>query len=289
MRKEECGMQQLKYAVSVTDELVSVNSPIMLRGSFEQCFRDAAECGYDGVELQLKNPGSRNPAQIIELLEKNRLQAAAITTGMEYFGNGLSMIAEDQAVQDQAVIRLIEHVELAQKLNCKVVFGSMRGSIENFSRLNQMEDRLIGNLNKVLDVAVARNVDMVIEPINLYVNNYINSLPEGIKFINRIGVGRLGMLIDTHHMRLHDGDMYEAILKSAPYIHYVHYSDSNRYYPGGGNIDFLQCTRALLTAGYQGWITLECLPLDDGKTCAAKGLRYCRDLEKACNAILSAG
>lgn len=282
-------MQQLKYAVSVTDELVSVNSPIMLRGSFAQCFADAAACGYDGVELQIKNPGSRNPAQLIELLEKNHLQVSAITTGMEYFGNGLSMISEDQAIQDQAVARLIEHVELAQKLNCKLVFGSMRGSIENFSRLNQMEDRLIGNLNKVLDVAVVRNVDVVIEPINLYVNNYINSLPEGIKFIDRVGLDRLGMLIDTHHMRLHDGDMYEAILKSAPYIRYVHYSDSNRYYPGGGNIDFLQCTRALLTAGYQGWITLECLPLEDGTACAAKGLRYCRDLEKACDAILGAG
>jgi sugar phosphate isomerase/epimerase len=283
-------MEQLRYSVSVTDEKnVSVNAPIMLRGTFENCFRDAAECGYEGVELQLKNPATRDAEKLLRLMDRYHLEVSALTTGMEYFGNGLSLIADDPGVQHKAVDRLIEHVALASRLHSKVVFGSMRGSIEDFSRREELETRLADNLSPVLDAAAEQQVEVDIEPINLYVNNYINSLPDGMAFIDRMGgPDRLGLLMDTHHMRMHDGDMYEAILRSAAYLRYVHYSDSNRFYPGGGNIDFLQCTRALLTVGYRGWITLECLPLLDGRACARKGLQYCRELERACDSILSA-
>ncbi len=283
-------MQQLKYAVSVTDEKnVSINAPIMLRGPFADCFRDAAECGYEGVELQLKNPATRDAEELLGLMDRYHLEVSALTTGIEYFGNGLSLISEDPAVQQKAVDRLMEHVALASRLHSKVVFGSMRGSIEDFSRREELETRLASNLSWVLDAAAEQGVEVDIEPINLYVNNYINSLPDGMDFIDRMGgPARLGLLMDTHHMRMHDGDMYEAILRSAPYLRCVHYSDSNRFYPGGGNINFLQCTQALLTVGDQGWITLECLPLLDGRTCARKGLQHCWELERACDSILGA-
>ena len=106
-------------------------------------------------------------------------------------------------------------------------------------------------------------------------------------FVEKIGPQRLGLHIDTHHMCMHDGNMYEAILRYRDLIRYVHYSDSNRWYPGGGNIDFLQCTKALLTAGYEGWVAMECLPLADGQRSAEKALQYCRCLEDACRNLLA--
>ena len=36
-------MNTIKYAVSITDESVNINTPIMLSGPFEECFRAAAE------------------------------------------------------------------------------------------------------------------------------------------------------------------------------------------------------------------------------------------------------
>ena len=53
-------MDRLKYAISITDEPVGVNTPVMLHGTFGKCFRAAADCGYDGVELQIKDPATRN-------------------------------------------------------------------------------------------------------------------------------------------------------------------------------------------------------------------------------------
>ena len=279
-------MERLKYAVSITDETVGINTPIMIHGSFEECFRTAAECGYDGVELQIKNPATRNPKQLQALMKEYRLEIPAITTGMEYFGNGLSLISDDVEVQRQSVNRLIEHLDLAAQLGSMVLVGSMRGVIDDISRYSLLEERLVKNLQEVQKAAEERKVDVVFEPINLYIINYINTLDEGAELVKKVGSDRFWLMIDTHHMRIHDGDMYEAILRNREWIRYVHYSDGNRWYPGGGNIDFEQCTKALLEMGYHGWITMECLALDDGKRCAKRALEYCRGLEQACRAVL---
>lgn len=280
-------MNPIRYAVSVTDEAVNINTPIMISGTFEECFRTAAGCGYDGVELQIKNPTTRDAAELCRLKERYGLEIPCITTGMEYFGNHLSLISDDPEVQRQAVQRLVEHIDLARELGSMVLLGSMRGMIDRYSRFRELEDRLLKNVQAVQKAAEQRQVDVVFEPINLYVINYINSLDEGADFVKRVHSPRFWLMIDTHHMRMHDGDMYEAILRNREWIRYVHYSDGNRLYPGGGNIDFCRCTKALAEINYQGWITMECLPLEDGARCAKKALDHCRRLEEACRAVLA--
>ena len=100
-------MGQLKYAVSITDETVGVNTPIMISGTFRECFRKAADCGYDGVELQIKDPTTRDVTELKDLMQTYRLEVPAIPTGMEYFGNGLRLIPDDADVQRRVVDRLI--------------------------------------------------------------------------------------------------------------------------------------------------------------------------------------
>lgn len=280
-------MSSIQYAVSITDEAVNVNTPIMISGPFEECFRSAAECGYDGVELQIKDPATRDAAELCRLKERYHLEIPCITTGMEYFGNHLSLISDDPEIRRRAVERLIEHIDLASELGSMVLLGSMRGVIDDLSRFGDLEARLLENVRAVQKAAEKRQVDVVFEPINLYVINYINSLDEGADFVKRVHSPRFWLMIDTHHMRMHDGDMYEAILRNREWIRYVHYSDGNRLYPGGGNIDFYQCTKALMETNYQGWITMECLALDDGKRCAKRALEHCRGLEEACRAALA--
>lgn len=282
-------MERLKYAVSITDEAVGVNTPIMLHGSFEECFRTAAECGYDGVELQIKDPAARSISQLKQLMRDYRLAVPAITTGSEYFGNGLSLIDEDPAGQQRAIDRLGQHIDLAAELGSMVLLGSMRGVITDLSLYGEIMERLVRNVKKVQEKAEASGADVVFEPINLYVINYINSMDEGADFVKKVASPRFWLMADTHHMRIHDGDMYESLMRHKDLIRYVHYSDGNRYYPGGGNIDFLACTKALLDMGYSGWVTMECLALTDGKLCAKRALDYSRHLEEACRAVMDGG
>jgi len=59
----------------------------------------------------------------------------------------------------------------------------------------------------------------------------------------------------------------------------VHVSDSNRRFPGGGNIDFKVVLRELRAIGYSGVVTSECLPWPDAERSARLGLSYLKALE----------
>ena len=54
--------------------------------------------------------------------------------------------------------------------------------------------------------------------------------------------------------------------------------DSNRWAPGYGHIDFKEVLSALKRVGYQGYLSLEVLPLPDPDTAAKKGIETTRKL-----------
>jgi sugar phosphate isomerase/epimerase len=85
-------------------------------------------------------------------------------------------------------------------------------------------------------------------------------------------------------MAIEEKNLKDAILycRNKP-LGYVHYSDNNRLYPGGGALDFRELTRALMDIGYSGYITLECLPFPSAEESARRGLAYMKSIETMVN------
>ena len=52
--------------------------------------------------------------------------------------------------------------------------------------------------------------------------------------------------------------MHRALRAAAPYLGHVQVSDSNRYQPGAGHLDWPALVRTLLELDYRGWLALEC-------------------------------
>jgi sugar phosphate isomerase/epimerase len=61
-------------------------------------------------------------------------------------------------------------------------------------------------------------------------------------------------------------------------ITHVHLSDSNRRYPGAGNVDFSRVARALDAVGYSGAVSLESLPAPSGEEAARRGIAGMREI-----------
>ena len=85
-------MDRLKYAISITDEPVGVNTPVMLHGTFGKCFRAAADCGVGvptlrDVAAELMKPGrdirDELPKPILrtDVLEMKDLKPGMVLTG----------------------------------------------------------------------------------------------------------------------------------------------------------------------------------------------------------------
>lgn len=272
-------MYQFLYGVNCALEDVAPNAPVILRGSIEDVARQASEIGYEALELFIRNPKQYKATALKRAADDNGIGFCGIATGMEYTKNKLSLIDDDANVRQSAIERLKEHIDLAHVLGCPVIVGIMRANIPDFSQYALYEGRFSDALRSLSAHAAAAGVPLVVEAILRYINNYLCSVPETMDYLEKLALPNVKLHIDSHLMNVEDKDIAASIRYGSGRLAYVHMSDSNRAYPGGGGFDFKTMMAALMDVEYQGYLTTECQPYPDPYTCAKRGLDYCRHLE----------
>lgn len=278
-----CKAVHFRYGVVCALEQLPDSKPVVFRGSIGDVSLAAREAGYDAIELHLRDPRRQNGAGLRSAAAAHGLAFCGISTGLEYLNNGLSLISDDAGIRSAAVRRLREHIDLAAELACPVIIGSMRANIPDFTHRAQYEGWLTDALLDLAAYARDQGVELVFESIMRYINNYFNNVPETVDYLRRLDQANLHIHIDTHSMIVEDPDLPAAVRYCGGDIGYVHFSDSNRRFPGGGNVDFKPVIRALADVGYTGYISCECVPWPDAGQCARLGLEYLRALEVCVN------
>ncbi len=76
---------------------------------------------------------------------------------------------------------------------------------------------------------------MVLEPVNRYETNFINSVPQALAMLDRLGEPeRQGVMPDVFHMNIEDRSLAGSFRQAGARTGYVHLADSNRLAPGRG-------------------------------------------------------
>ena len=271
-----------QYGISAALEELPETQPVTLRGPIEELCRLAKEIGYDALELHVRDPKRYDAKKIRSVAEQHGLAICAAANGMEYTVGGLSLIDDNPEKQEGAISRVFEHVDFVSELGARLIVGIMRGNVPKGKPVSAYRDRFAGALGRICDYAAEKQVPVVLESILRYINNYLNSVPETMDFITSLGIKNLALHLDTHSMALEEKNLKDSILycKNKP-LGYVHYSDNNRLYPGGGALDFMELTRSLLDTGYNGYITIECLPCPTAEEAAMRGLSYLKNITNA--------
>jgi sugar phosphate isomerase/epimerase len=269
-----------QYGVSAALEELPESQPVNLRGPIEELCRLAKGIGYDALELHIREPKRYDAKKIRTVAEQHGLSICAVATGMEYTVGGLSLIDDDRDKQKQAISRIFEHVDFVSELGAKLIIGVMRGNIPKGKPASVYRDRFAEVLVHICDYAAQKQVPVVLESILRYINNYLNNVPETMDFITSLGIKNLFLHLDTHSMALEEKNLKESILycRNKP-LGYVHYSENNRLYPGGGALDFKELTRALIDIGYTGYISIECLPYPSAEESARLAFSYLKSME----------
>ena len=268
---------QFRYSLAVSAEALPENAPVLLRGDIDHSIREAARMGYSAIEIHLRNAIQIDGNAIALCCEQNGISVSALATGLEASLNHCSMTDPDPKVRSRTLRRMKDHVDLARELDCLVVVGVVRGNLQNDKR--QSWEYFKEALAELLDYAAKEQVTVALEAINQYINNYLNNVDETADFIRRFSADNLTLHIDTHHMNMEDYSPVDSILRNADTIGYVHVAEINRMYPGAGKMDFSAILQALQEIEYNGYISLECVPIPDGYTAAQKGLDYLKSIE----------
>ena len=147
-----------------------------------------------------------------------------------------------------------------------MVIGLIKGwVIDNYS---QSEDYITECLKECNEYAKEKKVDIALEPINRFQEDFFHSIIDCKKYLDRVQFSNVKMMIDSFHMNIEDTDMWGNMRQARDYIIHVHYSDSNRLAPGMGHFDFIKMTEVLKEINYSGYISAEILPVPDSYTAA---------------------
>ena len=264
----------MKFSILAADIPLSSDFPFPLRGSFDSCARLAAELGYNGIELQIRNPLDYDYKAVRKMLDLYDIAASAVTTGMSYTFDGHSMSSRDPQVRAQTVERLKRQLDFAAELDSQILIGFLRGRMEPGESKEEFEELLSDSMYKTLEYAEEISGTVCFEQINKNDGDVYNTTAETLRFIRKFNNPRLVYNADTYHMATEETDVTEAIKASKGYLTLFHVSDPGRLLPDDRHFDFYKAAAALRAIDYEGWVSIECKPLPDGETVAKRGIEY---------------
>ena len=264
----------MKFSILAADIPLSSDFPFPLRGSFDSCARLAAELGYNGIELQIRNPLDYDYKAVRKMLDLYDIAASAVTTGMSYTFDGHSMSSRDPQVRAQTVERLKRQLDFAAELDSQILIGFLRGRMEPGESKEEFEELLSDSMYKTLEYAEEISGTVCFEQINKNDGDVYNTTAETLRFIRKFNDPRLVYNADTYHMATEETDVTEAIKESRGYLTLFHVSDPGRMLPDDKHFDFYEAAKALREINYDGWVSIECKPLPDGETVARLGIEY---------------
>ncbi len=251
---------------------------IAFAGDFAATAGRLAELGYDGAELQVRDPAAIDVPALKAVLARYRLAVPVIATGLAWTEDGLSFTDPDPAVRAAAVKRIQAQISFAAELETMVMVGLVRGRHAGKVSRGQGMAWLLEALAACAAFSASLGVRLVIEPIDRFETDLIHSTQDGLALLDQLGYDHVGLVLDTFHLNIEDVSIEGSIRQAAERLFHFHLSDSNRWHPGAGHIDFGSVIRTLHEIGYTGFVTGEFMPRPDADTAAQRCVEYIRPL-----------
>ncbi len=221
----------------------------------EMALERSAACGYRTIEFAYLRP---------EKFDLDRLARRAQSLNMEIgVTMGLPRDA-DISSQDEAVVRRGEDLLANAVKAVRDIGGNKLGGIlySAHTKYNSLPTERgwrnsVAAIAKTADIAKNAGVDLVLEIVNRFETNLLNTTAQGLKFIEETGSDHVLLHLDTFHMNIEEANPAAAIRLAGNKLGYFHIGESNRGYLGDGVIDFDLIFDALLDINYQRDIVFE--------------------------------
>ncbi len=266
----------MKISVAIADTNAAPSAFVVFRG-IEKSIKKASELGYDGIELALKYAGEVDRKLLSKWLADSDMEVSCISTGRVFADLGLTFT--DANPQKRSEVRSIFKgiIDLAADFGQMVNIGRVRGRIGS-QQPQEAEQLFIEMAGELCSYAAAKNVTLLLEPVNRYELDFINSIEDGVELLKKIDMPNMKLMPDIFHMNIEDKTIGSELARHIDYIAYIHFADSNRLAPGQGHIDFKNIIKCLRQVKYDGWVSVEILPKPNPDTAARQAIEYLKPL-----------
>ncbi|MBV8283895.1 MAG: sugar phosphate isomerase/epimerase [Candidatus Eremiobacteraeota bacterium] len=250
--------------------------PMAWLGEPEPILEKLAVMGYDGVELQTRNPAEFDADAFGKKVKDAGLAICAVSSGVVGETDGIYLMSPEPEKRKAAIERYKSIIDLAARYGVDSSIGRMRGQAK------WAPDRKTGlgwfraALEELCSYAQGKGVKIVLEPQHPYNLDTLNSLAETVEFIRSFAATNLVFEADIHHQGLVEKSIPAALVfgMQSGYMTFVQVSDGNRLPPGLGIFNWVDVFETLKAVGYDGWISVECKQFPDSERCASYCYQY---------------
>lgn len=266
----------MKLSIAIADTNALASAFVVFRG-FHESIPKASKLGFDGVELALRRVSEINLRELDTLLSENNVKVSCISTGQVFADGGLVFTHDKESKRREVKAIFKEFIDMAQGYGKMVNIGRIRGTVGDRSR-QYVEDLFIEVVRELCEYARFKGVTLLLEPVNRYECDFINTVEEALRFLKRIAATNLAIMPDVFHMNIEEKSIGEVLANNIDSIKYVHFADSNRLAPGQGHIDFRYILETLQNVGYDDYISIEILPKPNPDIAAKQAIDFLRPI-----------
>jgi hydroxypyruvate isomerase len=218
----------------------------------------AAACGFKGIELQF--PYDVPASAVKAAIEKNKLTILGINTPRGEGEGEFGLAAVPGREKDFAAVfgKALDYITAigGSAVHC---LAGMVGAEQR-----QTAERVfIDNLRRAADLAAAKNITLLIEPINPRdrPNYFLNHVEHAADIIAKLDRPNVRMQFDFYHVQVVGGDLLWRMEKYLPVIGHLQCAAvPSRHEPDEGEINYSAVFSAVDRLGFSGWIGAEYRP-----------------------------
>lgn len=241
--------------------------------------------GYDFIEGGVAGTLKPELPDAEYALEAAKIKACVLATqSCNGFIPGKFHLTGPETTHDAALdyaVKACQHADAAGVPH--IVFGSggARKVPEGFDHAKG-KAQFIEFCQKLGDRIKDLKVTIVLEPLNKGETNLLNSVTEGIAYVDAIQRPRIQLLADFYHM-MKENESPEAIRKAGARIRHCHIAElEGRKAPGTKGEDLSGFFKALKDIGYAGGVSIEGgWPKENVEDAWKKALATMREQSKA--------
>ncbi len=275
----------MKSAITISLVTEAKGGPFVFWDDLPAACRQAAELGYDAVELFAPGPDAVPQTELATLLKDHALNLAAVGTGAGWVKHKLTLTSPDESIRRGAREFIKSMIDFGGPHGAPAIIGSMQGrwgtatggSEAGVSKEHAF-DWLKDALTDLGGHALRYGIPLIYEPLNRYETNLINTEAAGVSLMESLDTDNVRLLADLFHMNIEEVDIAAGVQDGGRWIGHVHFVDSNRRPAGCGHIDYAPVMTALRGIGYQGYLSAEALPWPDSRAAAEQTIAKYRQL-----------
>jgi len=140
---------------------------------------------------------------------------------------------------------------------------------------------LLEQLPALGDQAQKRGLLFLLEPVNQYESEYLNTVPHAAKLCETLDHDYIGITCDFFHMQIEELSIPQSLSRAGKWIKHVHVAENTRVEPGPGSLNFTPGFQTLKEIRYNRIIELEPRKLSGpAEKVLPKSVEYLRRLWK---------